>query len=261
MGQTLPTHRLAHSSHGGLFQPTMTQAIRLLSAPPTSPSPFPSSSLQDHGSPGDDPFVSNQLTYPATYTTTGTDSWPAPWGSHAWLHVFPEGAVHQTPGRSLRYFKWGVARLILEADPAPELVPLFVEGTDGVMPAERGFPKFVPRIGNRIRVAFGEVVDCDDEFGDLRARWRRLVERQRAGQTHGGVVGELVSDELRDGVEARDIRIEAARRVRERVLDVRRGLGYPEESPELGRAETWAKDAGRKGEYRSDVDGSNISQE
>ncbi|KAJ4399834.1 Lyso-phosphatidylcholine acyltransferase, partial [Neurospora sp. IMI 360204] len=33
-GQVLPCHRLKHSPHGGLFQPSLTQAIRLLSSQP-----------------------------------------------------------------------------------------------------------------------------------------------------------------------------------------------------------------------------------
>ena len=34
LGQLLPTHRIMYSPHGGLFQPTITQAIRLLSRGP-----------------------------------------------------------------------------------------------------------------------------------------------------------------------------------------------------------------------------------
>ncbi|RXG45337.1 hypothetical protein VDGE_30089 [Verticillium dahliae] len=37
LGQVLPTHRLLHSPHGGLFQPTMNEAVRVLSGEATSP--------------------------------------------------------------------------------------------------------------------------------------------------------------------------------------------------------------------------------
>src|SRR5438046_2122853 len=46
LGQVLPTHRLGHSPYGGLFQPTMTQAIRLLSRGPCTPDPHVAASNQ-----------------------------------------------------------------------------------------------------------------------------------------------------------------------------------------------------------------------
>ncbi|MCV5132377.1 hypothetical protein OFL98_27185, partial [Escherichia coli] len=56
---------------------------------------------------------------------------------HSWVHVLPEGLVHQHPQVDLRYFKWGVARLILESEPAPDVVPMFIDGTEHVMKEER----------------------------------------------------------------------------------------------------------------------------
>ena len=94
------------------------------------------------------------------------------------MHVFPEGVVHQHGAVDVRYFKWGVARLILEAEPAPDVVPMFVDGTQRVMPEDRGFPRFLPRPGQRVRVAFGDVLDYERTFGDLRRRWDRLVRRE-----------------------------------------------------------------------------------
>ncbi|KAK0674248.1 putative lysophosphatidylcholine acyltransferase [Cercophora samala] len=271
-GQVLPCHRSKHSIHGGLFQPCMTQAIRLLSHP--SPSP-PSS-----------PY----------YTTTGTDSILSPlnhphYRRYSWVHVFPEGLVHQHPDVDLRYFKWGVARLILESEPSPDVVPMFIDGTQKCMAEDRGFPKFLPRVGKKVKVTFGGVLDYERTFGDLKARWDELVRRERLkekgetktvgwlwktpvavvaaenkdGQEGGGgqVVGELVSEELRNGKEAREIRIEVARRMREEILRLRRERGVYKESDEsFGRAETWGVDKGEGGKkYRSRVDGSQINQD
>jgi monolysocardiolipin acyltransferase len=217
------------------------------------------------------------------------------------VHVFPEGCVHQHAGHDLRYFKWGLARLILEADPVPDVLPMFIDGTQRVMPEDRTFPRFLPRVGKTIKVAFGEVLDYEQTFGDLRRRWEGLVERERrrvagaasaaaggsGGDGNGGVLvnrrggqqipeagdntaatgmmlpGELPTDELKYGKEAQEIRIEVALRMREEILKVRKSLGdYPEPEPAFGLAETWRLDEDIEAKkYKSRVDGSNISQD
>lgn len=124
-----------------------------------------------------DPFSDGSL----TYSTTGEDVFTAPSAflsnRHAWVHVFPEGLVHQHPERQMRYFKWGVARLILEAEPMPDVVPMFIDGTSDVMNENRGFPRFVPRPGKTVQVAFGDKVDMEATFGDLRRQWKGLVRK------------------------------------------------------------------------------------
>ncbi|KAK3900249.1 hypothetical protein C8A05DRAFT_36120 [Staphylotrichum tortipilum] len=253
-GQVLPCHRLKHSPFGGPFQPAITQALRLLS----TPRPLPPSEL--------------------TYTTTGSDLHPSPLLSdplrrrHAWVHVFPEGCVHQHASTDLRYFKWGLARLVLEADPVPDIVPMFVDGTQRVMPEDRGFPRFLPRVGKTVRVAFGEVLDYDKTFGDLKKKWEGLVRREQERaknppgaeqQQHQLFSPESIPDALRSGPEAEAIRIEVARRMRDEILKVRRSLGgYPEPDPAFALAETWAVDDDIEAKkYKSRVDGSNINQD
>ncbi|POS73216.1 hypothetical protein DHEL01_v208390 [Diaporthe helianthi] len=184
LGQVLPTHRAVHSQHAGLFQPTMTQAVRLLSAYPfkttgehTALAPeqpkmvTKQSLLQDLR----DPFSEGSL----TFSTDGRDVHTAPSAflsnRHAWVHIFPEGLVHQHAQRQLRYFKWGVARLILEAEPMPDMVPMFIDGTSDIMNENRTFPRAVPRPGKNVHVAFGDKVDMESTFGDLRRRWKALV--------------------------------------------------------------------------------------
>ena len=284
----LPCHRLKHSPHGGLFQPSVTQVIRLLSSQPySSPSaPAPSAPLTD-------PFAAGAL----TYTTTGTDSFPAPSAyarhRHSWVHIFPEGLVHQHPSVDVRYFKWGIARMILEAEPAPDVLPMFIDGTHRVMSEDRGFPRFVPRVGKTIRVAFGDVLDYEATFGDLRRRWRELARKSSSSSSttttrqsamswfrssrpavaaataedHGhatgvAMLGEL-PDDLKYGREAQEIRIEVARRMRAEVLKVRKVLGgYPDSDPALGDARTWViDDDKRSAKYKSRVEGSEINQE
>lgn len=256
-GQVLPCHRLKHSAFGGPFQPSLGQAIRLLS----TPLPLPPSQQ--------------------TYTTTGRDAHPSPLvhaalRRHSWVHVFPEGCVHQHSATDMRYFKWGLARLILEADPVPDVLPMFIDGTQRLMPEDRGFPRFLPRVGKTVRVAFGEVLDYERTFGDLKRRWDGLVRREvEVGGGRGATAavaaadtavlapGVLPTEELMYGKEAQEIRIEVALRMRAEILKVRKALGgYPEPEPTFGLAETWRLDDDIDAKkYKSRVDGSNINQD
>ncbi|KAK6952985.1 hypothetical protein Daesc_005282 [Daldinia eschscholtzii] len=253
-GQVLPTHRLKHSPHGGLFQPTIQQAIRLLSSPPvTTPSSTLAGGIQDIS----DPFTSGSM----TFTTTGTDQYVSPSiysrNRHSWVHVFPEACVHQHPKMFMRYFKWGISRMILESEPMPDVLPMFIDGPQRVMPEDRGFPRFLPRFPVKFRVAFGELLDTEKKFGDLRARWQELVRKEK-NKMKMLAMGEL-TDELKYGREAVNLRIEVARRVREEVAKVRRGMGYPEEEPGFELAETWAQEP-NKDRFKSDVDDSLVNK-
>jgi monolysocardiolipin acyltransferase len=254
VGQVLPTHRSAYSPHGGLFQPTITQAIRLLSSQPFSrtphPAPTPHLSMSPKSPDIIDPFSSNAL----TYTTTGTDVFPAPSAylsrKHSWVHIFPEGRVHQHPKKTLRYFKWGVSRLILESEPLPDIIPIFIDGNQEVMHESRSWPRFIPRAGKNIRIAFGEKVDGEEIFGDLRARWKRLVKLQKdslikKGESVDWEMGEL-TESLKYGKEAVALRMEVSDRVRQQVLKLRESLGYPDEDPKQGLVETWIEEGPSK---------------
>ncbi|KAI0976422.1 acyltransferase [Xylaria arbuscula] len=241
-GQVLPTHRLQYSPRGGLFQPTVPQAIRLLSAQPfqkftTTPSSTVSAGEIDI--PGLPPIYTNNR--------------------YSWVHVFPEACVHQHPKVFMRYFKWGVSRMILESEPMPDVLPIFIDGTQHMMAENRTWPRFLPRFGVKFRVAFGEPVDTKEIFGDLRAKWQELVRREESKRQISPVIGEL-SDELKYGDEAVRLRIEVARRVREEVLKVRRGLGYADEEPrDFELAETWRREPGND-KFKSNVDDSLVNK-
>lgn len=190
-----------------------------------------------------DPFSSSQL----TYSTDGLDSVPAPSAyrsrRHAWVHIFPEGKTHQTADKTMRYFKWGVSRLILEAEPAPDLVPIWVEGMDQVMHESREFPRFIPRAGKDISVTFGDRLDTGLAFGDLRAKWKALREKVGDVGTAGAEeMGMLRNDELMHGREAVALREECTMRVRDEVLKVRRGRGRPDEDPKMRLVDTWRQE-------------------
>jgi monolysocardiolipin acyltransferase len=247
-GQVLPTHRTAHSPFGGLFQPTITQAIRLLSRGPfwdehNAPKK-PTTSLKSPDL--IDPFSGGHL----TFSTNGQDTFPAPSAyltrRHSWVHIFPEGMIHQTEDRIMRYFKWGVSRLILESEPMPDVVPIFIEGFDNIMHETRTFPRFIPRPFQNVTVTFGEKLDTEEVFGDLRRRWQQMrAKEQKAGaQLHVGVL----NDALKYSDEAVSLRKECTLRMRKAVLDLRRQRGYPEDDPKNSLAGTWLREGpGREG--------------
>ncbi|GFF90657.1 lysophosphatidylcholine acyltransferase [Aspergillus udagawae] len=246
MGQVLPTHRLAHSPHGGLAQPAVTQAIRLLSKGPFPPDPHLPPPERQHWSIENvcvDPF--SEL--PTAYTTTGMDSHLAPsayaCNSYSWVHIFPEGKIHQAPNKTMRYFKWGVARLILEANECPDVVPIWLEGFDQVMHESRGFPRFLPRVGKEISITFGKKVDSEAVFGDMRRRWREIkAKAESASPESRNLPLGVLSEELLHGEEAVELRKEVTRKVRDLVLEVRRTRGLSDEDPKHGLAETWIQE-------------------
>ena len=261
-GQALPTHRNQHSPFGGLFQPTVTQAIRLLSHGPfNKPTPLPintKSPVSDADSSSASTFdISDPFTHPTaplaltTYTTNFVDKFPAPSAylsrRHAWVHIFPEGRIHQHPGRDMRYFKWGISRMILEADVCPDVVPIWIEGFDQVMNENRGAPRWLPRWGNDISVTFGEKADVEATFGDVRRRWKNLVQEDSRQRTKSGAKPEeqgerdigVLSEGLKYGREAVELRKETTMMVRKLVLELRTRRGLPDEDPKMGLAETY----------------------
>ena len=244
MGQVLPTHRLAHSPFGGLSQPAVTQAIRLLSK-----GPFPADpqlAEQQRWSVRDvcvDPFSD----LPTAYTTDGHDSHLSPssfaCNSYAWVHIFPEGMIHQSQQKTMRYFKWGVARLILEASECPDIVPIWLEGFDQVMHETRRFPRFIPRPFKNVSVTFGPKVDSEALFGDMRRRWREI--KTKLTETEDLPLG-VLDDQLLDAPEAVELRKEVTFRVRELVLEVRRSRGLPDEDPKHSLADTWIREGPKR---------------
>lgn len=266
-GQTLPTQRLAHSKYGGLFQPTMVEVIRLLSDPhgsPTANNPtLPTrEEISAHQSlPVSDPFSASEL----TFSTNGMDSFPAPSAypirRFSWVHIFPEGMIHQHPRKVMRYFKWGVARLILEAEPCPDVVAMWIDGPQEVMNEKRAWPRPLPRPGKAIAITFGEPVDVEAVFEPFRQRWRALKDRVQQERHHVDRaempvdrLGELSDEQLRYGREAEQLRIEVTLAVRNEVLKVRRSCGLPDEDPKRGLAETWRREGRQSATEEGEMD-------
>lgn len=144
----------------------------------------------------------------------------------------------------MRYFKWGIARLILEPDACPDIVPMWIEGHDHIMHESRSWPRFIPRAGNRCGVWFGANVGGESSvFADLRLRWQRLVRQVRQDRMLDMGV---LEDELKFGPEAVALREECTREVRKAVLQVRRHSGLLDEDPKEGLVDTWRQEGSRR---------------
>ncbi|KAL9102410.1 MAG: hypothetical protein Q9163_002431 [Psora crenata] len=231
----------------------MREAIRLLSSPPFQPKSRTESvavktDISLRSPDLADPFSSPNHFH--TYSTNGVDTFPAPSAfgmrRYSWVHIFPEGKVHQHPKKTMRYFKWGVARLILEPDVCPDIIPMWIEGNEQIMHEARKWPRFLPRVGKTCAVWFGDNVggDGDTIFHELRRKWKALVEAHRR---RGGEMLEIgvLDDELKYGEEAVALRNECTRQVRRAVLKVRQISGLPDEDPKAGLVETWKEEGGR----------------
>lgn len=155
----------------------------------------------------------------------------------------------------MRYFRWGIARLILEPDTCPDIVPMWIEGHDEIMHEDRKAPRWLPRVGKKCGVWFGKNVggEAEGAFGELRTKWRELVENTKQKEVANLEVG-VLNDELKYGQEAEALREECTRQVRREVLAVRRLSGLPDEDPKEGLVETW-REVGGKCEGKMD-DGS-----
>lgn len=149
----------------------------------------------------------------------------------------------------MRYFKWGVGRLILETPVCPDVVPMFIEGTDKIMHESREFPRFLPRIGKKVTVTFGEAIDTEARFGDLRKRWRELAEKdakKRDAEYASEMTLGLLTQDLLENPEVIELRKECTKRVREEILKVRRSRGLPDEDPKSGMVETWIREGPKR---------------
>ena len=104
---------------------------------------------------------------------------------------------------------------------------------------------------------FGDNVGGDQGvFTELRSKWQELVKEElgrrkaRDGEADAEQMG-VLSEELKYGKEAVELRIECTRKIRGEVLKLRRKRGLPDEDPKEGLVETWRREGEkREGEMR-----------
>lgn len=91
-----------------------------------------------------------------------------------WLHVFPEGKINQpcfNPKGGIFPFKWGMGRMIMEAHSMPVIIPMWIKGTDQVMPEPRQFPNRIPLPGRELSITFSDDPTLNDAVSDMKAQW------------------------------------------------------------------------------------------
>nr|GEU46832.1 tafazzin [Tanacetum cinerariifolium] len=75
-----------------------------------------------------------------------------------WVHIFPEGSRSRDGGRTTGSIKRGTARLVLDADNAPMVVPFVHVGMQEIMPIGATFP----RVGKTVTILVGDPIDFTD---------------------------------------------------------------------------------------------------
>lgn len=149
-----------------------------------------------------------------------------------WIHIFPEGKINPPTGNNLKpnyellRFKWGISRLVLEAEIEPIILPIWLKGFDSVMPESRPLPqKFIPRLNQSLSIKISEPINdylstnnkATDErhcrIKDLRKDYRALLKRYQDRE------GDL--KKLHDDPEAKKIRIEVASFLRSQLWAAR----------------------------------------
>ena len=175
------------------------------------------------------------------------------------MHVYPEGFVlqlHPPFQNSMRYFKWGITRMILEATRPPIVLPIFTTGFENILPEdgdegtnaqETGFQRFRRTIGTKINVSFGKPLD-DSLVDAYRAEWESLVSKySNPGDTD-------LNDTLKYGEEAQDLRSRLAAELRSAVAEIRaEDPSLPEEDPRFKSPSWWKRYTMTEGKSDPDV--------
>ncbi|GAA5903269.1 hypothetical protein JCM8208_002260 [Rhodotorula glutinis] len=142
-----------------------------------------------------------------------------------WVHIFPEGRIKQDDLHSLRRFKWGISRILMECERMPLVVPVWIKGFQEVMDEPRVWPNYLPRRHKDVTILFGEPLN--PLLDPLLAAYRAQFPSPWRPKTYDRPVGQDLDDE--PGVLA-DMRSEMAETMRrglmelgERVEEVERG--------------------------------------
>lgn len=147
-----------------------------------------------------------------------------------WVHIYPEGFVHQPyePFEgTLRYFHWGVSRLVLESGPkAPIVLPIYGKGLQTVYPEDKVKRFLGYRSHEPITYVFGQPLG-ENLVEDLRSQWAQVASNARGN--------ELMP-------KMKELRSHVARVARSAVLDTKRQFlesHCSDDDDRLSDAEFW----------------------
>lgn len=172
----------------------------------------------------------------------------------SWVHVYPEGFVlqlHPPYSNSMRYFKWGITRMILETTVPPVILPIFSTGFEKIASEDEtktSWRDLFKSFGSEINVTMGDPLD-DKLIDEFRAEWNALCEKY----TDKDKPNDL-SDELKYGKEAQELRSRLAAVLREHVANIRHEKrSLPEEDPRFKSPSWWKKYTGSEGSSDPDI--------
>eukprot|EP00127_Corallochytrium_limacisporum_P004343 Clim_evm26s158 gene=Clim_evmTU26s158 len=97
-----------------------------------------------------------------------------------WVHIFPEGHVHQVKG--IDHMRWGIGRLITETKTESMVLPIYIDGMQDCLPDDpetRITRNTIPLAGKKVTVVIGEAVPVGDLHSEYQ-RKRRAQARQHA---------------------------------------------------------------------------------
>lgn len=243
LGQVLSTERFGV----GPFQGSIDAAIRLLS---------PDDTLDLEWTPHSE---SSTTKLAKLYPLVGTikEEYIPPIKRHkpSWMHVYPEGFVlqlHPPFSNSMRYFKWGVSRMVLEASVSPIIVPIFTTGFEKVASEEAagsGIKRYIPdNLGADISVTVGDPID-DAIIERYRNEWKELVEKY-----YDPLHPADLSSELKYGKEAQDLRSRVAAELRTHIAKIRHeDCHFKEEDPRFKSPAWWKQYTLTEGQSDPDV--------
>ncbi|QPG75265.1 hypothetical protein FOA43_002615 [Brettanomyces nanus] len=170
------------------------------------------------------------------------------------VHVFPEAFVCQLQPpfkNSMRFFRWGTARLILEPTVAPVIVPIFSDGFEKIKPEKVeddlfDFFTFSNR-GSKVTVNIGKPLD-EKVIEGFRSEWQKLCLKYYDVDNPF-----KMTDELKFGNETRKLRSKVCAYLREQVCKLRRESGFPEEDSRFSSVDWWTNYTTTKGMSDTDV--------
>jgi monolysocardiolipin acyltransferase len=172
----------------------------------------------------------------------------------SWFHVFPEGFVLQLEppfNNSMRYFKWGITRLLLESTRQPIVLPIFAHGFEKIAPesaADSLIERFLPsNFGAEIKVIIGDPID-DNIITQYRKEWLALVNKNLDSSNPNDL-----SEELQNGSKIRDLRSRLASELRKSIAEVRAQAGFPEEDARFKEHGFWKRYTTSEGESDPDI--------
>ncbi|GCE97181.1 lyso-phosphatidylcholine acyltransferase [Zygosaccharomyces mellis] len=173
----------------------------------------------------------------------------------AWMHVYPEGFVlqlHPPFNNSMRYFKWGVSRMILESTVAPIIVPIFTTGFEKIASEETAgtmIKRYLPtNFGAEINVTVGDPIELSI-IESYRQKWQKLVEKY-----HDPEHPTDLSPELIGGKEAQSLRSAVAAELRKHIAKIRHEeRNFPQEDPRFESPSWWKNYTATEGTSDPDV--------